>query len=78
MVILSHDAQRILGEVDIWSKLRHENIIPALGFTTKCEHTVAIVTPWMSMGNAHDYVQNQIVDPRPLVSSFNGIRLTLV
>lgn len=27
-----------------------------------------MVTPWMELGNAHEYVQNEEVDPRPLAS----------
>ncbi|KIM62069.1 hypothetical protein SCLCIDRAFT_845889 [Scleroderma citrinum Foug A] len=29
--------------------------------------TISIVSPWMDRGNAHDYVQNKDVDPRPLL-----------
>ncbi|KIM56943.1 hypothetical protein SCLCIDRAFT_1219977 [Scleroderma citrinum Foug A] len=64
----------IFREVYLWSKLRHENILPLLGITTKFDHTVSIVSPWMGRGNAHDYVQNRDVDPHPLlVGVANGL-----
>ena len=50
------------------SKLRHENVLPLLGITTGPDGTVSIVTEWMTRGNAHNYVQDTNVDPRPLVS----------
>jgi len=61
--------QKLLQEVHVWSKLDHENVIKLLGVTTAFDHTISIVSPWMSMGNAHDYVQNSEIDPRPLVGS---------
>ncbi|KIK17225.1 hypothetical protein PISMIDRAFT_685484 [Pisolithus microcarpus 441] len=57
----------ILREVHVWSKLEHPNVLSLLGFTTKFDSTISIVSKWMSKGNAHDYVQNMEVDPRPLV-----------
>ncbi|KAI6165816.1 kinase-like domain-containing protein [Pisolithus thermaeus] len=56
-----------LDEIHIWSQLRHENIIPLLGIATKFDHTVSMVMQWMERGNAHDYVQDEVVDPRPLL-----------
>lgn len=60
--------QSVLREVYIWSKLRHENVLPLLGIATKFDYTVSIVSAWMAPGNARNYVQRQEVDPRPLVS----------
>ncbi|KAG6331381.1 hypothetical protein ID866_7709 [Astraeus odoratus] len=57
----------VLREVYVWSKLRHPNIVPLLGITTKFNHGVAIVSEWMKKGNAFDYVQNRAIDPRPLL-----------
>ncbi|KAI5999123.1 kinase-like domain-containing protein [Pisolithus albus] len=57
----------ILREVHVWSKLEHPNVLPLLGITTKFDRTISIVSKWMSNGNAHDYVQNIEVDPRPLI-----------
>ena len=59
--------QRLLGEVRVWSELDHENVIKLLGVTTAFDHTISIVSPLMSKGNAYDYVQDPDVDPRPLV-----------
>lgn len=57
----------ILREVHVWSKLEHPNVLSLLGFTTKFDSTISIVSKWMSKGSAHDYVQNMEVDPRPLI-----------
>lgn len=59
--------RRVLREVHVWSKLCHENVVPLLGITTQFDHTVSIVSEWMDTGNAHVYVQNRDVDPRPLI-----------
>ncbi|KAI6099793.1 kinase-like domain-containing protein [Pisolithus sp. B1] len=60
-------AQHAVDEINIWSQLQHENIMPLLGITTKFDNTVSMVTEWMERGNAHRYVQNMAVDPRPLL-----------
>ncbi|KAI6127181.1 kinase-like domain-containing protein [Pisolithus sp. B1] len=57
----------ILQEVHVWSKLEHPNVLPLLGITTKFDRSISIISKWMSKGNAHDYVQNPEVDPRPLI-----------
>jgi len=57
----------MLKEFQRWSKLQHQNVLPLLGVTTDYEQTLSLVTDWMDKGNAHDYVQDQTVDPRPLV-----------
>ncbi|KAG6329714.1 hypothetical protein ID866_9374 [Astraeus odoratus] len=59
--------KRFLKEVHLWSKLRHDNILPLLGITTEFDLTVSIISLWMEKGNAHDYVQDVAVDPRPLI-----------
>ncbi|KAG6332370.1 hypothetical protein ID866_6718 [Astraeus odoratus] len=59
--------QRTLREVHVWSKLNHNNILPLLGVTTKLAATVSLVSPWMPKGNAFEYVQNRVIDPRPLI-----------
>ncbi|KAI6110499.1 hypothetical protein EDD17DRAFT_1497071, partial [Pisolithus thermaeus] len=48
-------------------QLQHENFMPLLGIAIKFCHTVSMVTKWMERGDAHRYVQNMAVDPRPLV-----------
>ncbi|KAG6329518.1 hypothetical protein ID866_9572 [Astraeus odoratus] len=65
----------VLREVYVWSKLRHPNIVPLLGITTKFNHGVAIVSEWMQNGNAFDYVQDRNIDPRPLLEDIaNALR----
>ncbi|KAG6331234.1 hypothetical protein ID866_7856 [Astraeus odoratus] len=56
-----------LEEVHTRSKLQHENILPVMGITFEFNCTVSIVEPWSAIGNAHDYVQDPGVDPRPLI-----------
>lgn len=60
------ELKRIFREVDAWSRLRHENIVPVLGISTEFDSTVSIISPWMPLGNAYIYVQNTDIDPRPL------------
>ncbi|KAG6333051.1 hypothetical protein ID866_6040 [Astraeus odoratus] len=57
----------VLREVYVWSKLRHKNVARLLGITTKFDHTISIVSEWMGTGNAHHYVKDRNVDPRPLI-----------
>ncbi|KAI6021992.1 kinase-like domain-containing protein [Pisolithus marmoratus] len=59
--------KRIIREVNLWSKLCHENIVPLLGISTEFDFTISIISAWMPLGNAHDYVQNIANDPRPLL-----------
>ncbi|KAI6130668.1 kinase-like domain-containing protein [Pisolithus croceorrhizus] len=50
--------QRILREVHIWSKLRHENIVPMFGISSEFDATISIISEWMSLGNAHNYLED--------------------
>lgn len=59
--------KRVLKEVHLWSKLRHENIVPVLGITTEFELTVSIVSPWMEKRDARKHVRDTSIDPRPLM-----------
>ena len=60
--------QKLLEEVHVWSKLDHVNVIKLLGLTaTAFDYTPSIVCPLMSRGDAFNYVQNPVIDPRPLV-----------
>ncbi|KAI6029906.1 hypothetical protein BKA83DRAFT_4225000 [Pisolithus microcarpus] len=47
--------KRILREVHLWSKLRHENIVPFFGICTEIESTISIISEWMPLGNAYSY-----------------------
>lgn len=44
-----------LREVHLWSKLRHENIVPLFGICTEIESTISIISEWMPLGNAYSY-----------------------
>ncbi|KAI6116494.1 kinase-like domain-containing protein [Pisolithus sp. B1] len=59
--------KRILREVHIRSKLHHENVVPLLGISTDFDLTISIISEWMPLGNAYNYVQNTENDPRPLL-----------
>ncbi|KAI6095299.1 kinase-like domain-containing protein [Pisolithus croceorrhizus] len=61
------EIKRLLQEVHTWSKLRHENIVPMLGICTEFDFTISVISKWMPLGNAHDYVRNTEHDPRPLL-----------
>ncbi|KAG6331498.1 hypothetical protein ID866_7594 [Astraeus odoratus] len=54
-------------EVHTWSKLSHVNVIRLLGITTEFNNTISFVSEWTENGNAHNYVQDVTVDPRPLL-----------
>lgn len=58
--------KRVLREVYVLCQLRHKNILPLLGITTTFDKTISIVSPWMDR-NAHEYVQDTAIDPRPLI-----------
>ncbi|KAG6332874.1 hypothetical protein ID866_6209 [Astraeus odoratus] len=60
--------KRVLREAHIWSKLTHKNVLPLMGITTDFHKTLSTVSQWMGAGNAHDYVQDEAVDPRPLIA----------
>jgi len=71
--------QLVLREVQILALLQHKNVLPILGIVTEFSGIsgISIVTPWKKKGNAHDYVQNETIDPRSLVSLRRSIRLNL-
>lgn len=59
--------KRVLEEVHLWSTLHHENVLPLLGIITTYDLTVSLVVKWVERGDAHAYVQDSSVDPRPLL-----------
>ena len=61
--------QKVLREAHVWSKLDHKNVLPFIGMTTDFEVSISLVSKWMAMGTAYEYVQDKTVDPRPLVGS---------
>ncbi|KAL4068811.1 kinase-like domain-containing protein [Scleroderma yunnanense] len=62
-----NNIEDILREIYSWSQLRHRNVLALLGVTTKFDKTLSIVSPWMARGNARDYVQDERIDPCPLI-----------
>lgn len=66
------ELKRLFREVHVWSKLRHENIVPMLGISTGFDSTVSIISEWISLGNAHNYVQNTENDPRLLLEDITS------
>ncbi|KAI6130888.1 kinase-like domain-containing protein [Pisolithus thermaeus] len=66
------ELKRLFREVHVWSKLRHENIVPMLGISTGFDFTVSIISEWISLGNAHNYVQNTENDPRLLLEDITS------
>ncbi|KAL4077396.1 kinase-like domain-containing protein [Scleroderma citrinum] len=66
--------KRVLNEVATWSRLRHRNIVQVSGIATTFDYTISLITEWVDMGSAINYVQNREVDPRPLlVDVANGL-----
>ncbi|KAG6329484.1 hypothetical protein ID866_9605, partial [Astraeus odoratus] len=59
--------QNIVDRILCWSRLQHNNIVLVLGVVTKFDYSVSIVCEWVPNGNAHDYVQDKDIDPRPLL-----------
>ena len=51
--------QRALRELDVWSKLKHDNILLLVGFTTQFGGSVSLVSPWHQGGAARAYVQDK-------------------
>ena len=49
----------MLRELDVWSRLKHENILLLLGFTTNFGDLVALVSPWHPGGTATTYVRGK-------------------
>ncbi|KAG6331546.1 hypothetical protein ID866_7546 [Astraeus odoratus] len=57
----------ILREVHLWSKLDHVNVVRMRGISTEFNFTISIISDWMGRGDVRGYVQNNAIDPRPLL-----------
>ncbi|KAG6329102.1 hypothetical protein ID866_9987 [Astraeus odoratus] len=57
----------IIRNVQLWSKLRHTNVVRVFGLVTKFDFAVSIILDYIPKGNAFDYVQNRHIDPRPIL-----------
>ncbi|KDQ07595.1 hypothetical protein BOTBODRAFT_597817 [Botryobasidium botryosum FD-172 SS1] len=57
-VSLERKMDKMVGrEVHVWRKLQHPNILPLIGLCT-LDAVTYMVSPWMTNGNAFDYVRN--------------------
>ncbi|KAL4071500.1 kinase-like domain-containing protein [Scleroderma yunnanense] len=65
----------VLKGIEKWSKLHHINIVPVCGVVTKFDFKLSLISEWMDVGNAIDYVRKHAVDPHPLLKDVaNGLR----
>lgn len=67
--------QRIVRELRVWSRVRHENIVPLLGlwieykrFPSAKESIPCPVAPWMGCGNLQTYLEEK--PNLPLIDRF--------
>ncbi len=59
--------QRLARESRIWSELKHENILPFLGFFLEGENGIPnLVSEWMEKGTVIDYMRARPYDPQEL------------
>ncbi|KDQ07592.1 hypothetical protein BOTBODRAFT_119822 [Botryobasidium botryosum FD-172 SS1] len=67
--------ERFEREVYVWRKLQHLNILPLIG-TCTLDSVTYMVSPWMTNGNAFDYVRNNPGADRPLLlaQAADGLR----
>lgn len=65
------DSRRFRNEVNIWSRLRHENILPLLGLVELSIENVeetGLASPWEQNGNVKDFYQkNPDLDRLPMI-----------
>jgi hypothetical protein len=60
--------QRVVGEIILWTQLRHENVLPVLGVCTDVEEMLSLVTPWVELGSATQFVHSYVtLNPSILV-----------
>ncbi|KAI5997621.1 kinase-like domain-containing protein [Pisolithus orientalis] len=66
--------KHILREVHLWSKLRHDNVVHMIGISMEFGFMISIVSDWMSLGDAHSYVQKKENDSRPLLMDIANLK----
>lgn len=44
-------------EVNVWRRLQHPNVLPLIGICT-LDSVTYMVSPWMSKGNAFNYIKS--------------------
>ena len=63
--------QKLYGELVLWRRLQHPNIVPVLGVTTETPLSFEIVCGWMENGSITEYMdEHPQVDCIDLVSGF--------
>lgn len=61
MVIITHKClslQRLQRELEIWLKLKHDNIVPLYGTASGFGPFVAMVCPWYENGSLSNYLES--------------------
>ncbi|KAG1887051.1 kinase-like domain-containing protein [Suillus subluteus] len=64
----SEDREALRREIGVWKRLRHECIVPLLGYTRDDpSEPVSLVSLWMSKGTLHRYLDGKIRDDKYLL-----------
>ncbi|KAL5522769.1 hypothetical protein ACEPAG_8787 [Sanghuangporus baumii] len=68
-------AKLLRKELFVWSKLRHANILPLLGFVKEGDYP-SVISEWMENGTIKQYMKSSpSVDPEPLIAGIAaGVR----
>lgn len=61
--------QEACMEIYTWSRLRHDNVLPLLGFCFDFS-TVSLISPWMANGSANDFLHANPEFPSVILVSF--------
>lgn len=64
----SEDKEALRREIGVWKRLRHECIVPLLGYTRDDpSKPVSLVSLWMSKGTLHGYLDGKIREDKYLL-----------
>ena len=66
--------QPFVDELRLWSKLRHSNILPLIGYLLEGNYP-SIVSEWMENGTARSYVINNDLSVTELFLMVSGFYL---
>jgi serine/threonine protein kinase len=73
-----HRYQLFEKEIYVWSKLKHDNVLPLLGFAFAGDSGFPmLISEWMDNGNALAYVIASEPSPRELVKLVSSINFSL-